>query len=128
MSADCPYCGSETKLVDSSIIYRRSYGPAWVCARYPSCDSYVGCHPGTEKPLGRLANKELRDAKMAAHAAFDPIWRTPSISRTPRQMRHVAYRWLADRLGINPKQCHIGWFDAEMCRRVVEVCAKAEAL
>ncbi|WP_088258626.1 zinc-finger-containing protein [Fimbriiglobus ruber] len=30
------------------------------CERYPTCDAYVGCHPGTETPLGRLANKELR--------------------------------------------------------------------
>lgn len=125
----CPYCSAPVKLVDSSVIYNgRSYGPAWVCSAYPQCDAYVGCHPGTSKPLGRLADKRLRNAKMAAHKAFDPIWRTPSISRTPKQMRAIAYRWLAEQLGVKPKHCHIGWFDAETCERVVEVCEKFKAL
>ena len=69
----CPYCGSRARLVDSTAIYGRSYGMTWVCERYPSCGAYVGCHPGTTTPLGRLADKKLRAAKKAAHAAFDPL-------------------------------------------------------
>jgi hypothetical protein len=34
----------------------------------------VGCHKGTTKPLGRLADAELREWKKRAHAAFDPVW------------------------------------------------------
>lgn len=124
MKMNCPYCGGGVTLRDSAVVYRRSYGPMWICDRYPACDAYVGCHKGTEKPLGRLANKELRDAKMAAHSAFDPMWKTPSISRTPKQMRSIAYRWLAEQLGLDAKKCHIGLFDAETCRRVVEACEK----
>ena len=85
----------------------------------PPCDAYVGCHPGTDRPLGRLANAELRHAKSAAHAAFDPLW-----SHGARN-RKSAYVWLAQQLGIAVDQCHIGYFDLEQCRRVVALC-KAE--
>lgn len=122
----CPYCGSTAKLVDSAAIYRgRSYGPAWVCANYPKCDAYVGCHPNSEKPLGRLADAELRHAKMAAHKAFDRLWKI-KMKRDgtgKKKARGAGYRWLADQLGIDGDDCHIGMFDVAMCRRVVGACA-----
>ena len=86
------------------------------------CDAYVGCHPGTTNPLGRLANAELRAAKMAAHAAFDPLWKSGA------KKRGSAYAWLADALRIDKKQCHIGMFDVADCRRVVEVCKGHNAI
>jgi ssDNA-binding Zn-finger/Zn-ribbon topoisomerase 1 len=110
----CPYCGSKSECRDSKVIYHgRSYGPAWICGNYPDCDAYVGCHPGTRRPLGRLANAELRAAKKAAHAAFDPLWQSGGMSRKE------AYRWLAGALGL--EECHIGEMDVEECGRVVEL-------
>lgn len=112
----CPYCQRTAALVDSIVIYRtRSYGPAWRCA---PCDAYVGCHPGTERPLGRLANAELRKAKIEAHKYFDSIWREGHMSRSE------AYRWLADQLGMHPRGVHIGYFGVEQCVRVVEISRK----
>ncbi len=69
--------------------------------------------------VGRLANAELRRAKSAAHAAFDPLWQ-----RRPTHRRD-AYAWLAEQLGIAVRDCHIGEFDLELCRRVVAVCTSA---
>ena len=43
-------------------------------------------------------------------------------------IRAEAYRWLAGRLGIEKDECHVGLFDAETCRRVVELCAWGETL
>lgn len=120
---NCPYCNAHVNLVDSSLIYNgRSYGPALVCSRYPVCDAYVGCHPGTNKPLGRLADKELRIAKMAAHKSFDPFWRSEGHTKTRKIKRLNAYRWLAEELGIKESDCHIGMMDVETCRRVVLIC------
>jgi hypothetical protein len=117
MSDRCPYCGSPTRRRDSSVIY----GGTWtereyiVCSRFPACDSYVGCHPDGE-PLGTLADKQLRAARMAAHAAFDPIW-------TGREMpRAKAYAWLAKALGTRPADTHIGLFDIAQCEAVVQAC------
>lgn len=113
----CPYCGAPAKLVGGDTIYPHRddlYSKKfWHCA---SCKAYVGCHPGTVKPLGRLADAELRKAKMAAHGAFDPIWREGSMTRRD------AYAWLAKALNLTPDDCHMGMFDQDMCQKVVDVC------
>lgn len=111
----CPYCGSPAKLVDSKVIYGgRGFGLAWVCENFPACDAYVGCHPETDKPLGRLADKELRVWKRDAHTAFDGIWKVGGMRR-----KH-AYAWLAKQLGIQVEDCHIGMFDVQQCKAVVD--------
>lgn len=112
----CPYCGYEAEFVDSSRVYNgKSYGRIWLCSQYPKCDAYVGVHRGTRRPLGRMANSELREAKKRAHAAFDPLWK--------RSMaRKDAYVWLAGQLGIPVNKCHIGMFDVELCERTHCVC------
>ena len=34
--------------------------------------------------------------------------------------RRDAYAWLAGQLGMKPQDCHIGMFDVDQCRAVVE--------
>jgi hypothetical protein len=53
---------------------------------------------------------------MAAHAAFDPVWKSGA------KKRGSAYAWLADELGMGKKDCHIGMMDVADCRRVVDAC------
>ncbi|MBB4635890.1 zinc-finger-containing protein [Longimicrobium terrae] len=119
----CPYCLRPSRFLASSapLYHGHDYGPVYVCE---PCGAWVGCHRGTERPLGRLANAELRRAKVQAHDAFDRVWR--SGDDHPRA-RGEAYRRLAELLGIEPSQCHIGMMDVEDCRRVVEACTR-EAL
>ena len=77
----CPYCQKPAVLEDSAVVYRwRSYGMIWRCA---PCDAYVGTHKNSRQhaPLGRLANKELREWKKAAHRAFDPVWKNCNCGR-----------------------------------------------
>lgn len=118
---DCDYCQRPVQLVSGEVVYPHRpdlyHLRFWQCA---PCDVWVGCHRGTERPLGRLANAELRAAKIAAHVAFDELWKrtTPAGSYS----RTGAYRWLAEQLGIEVERCHIGMFDVEQCQRVVEIC------
>lgn len=115
----CPYCGSNAVLQDSSVIWHgTSYGPMWVCAEYPECDAYVGCHPGTETPLGRLADKKLRKWKILAHRALSRYW------QNGKNERSYVYKRLAKALGIDETDCHIGMFDLETCKRVMDLCTK----
>ncbi|HHW44651.1 MAG TPA: hypothetical protein GXX25_12780 [Desulfotomaculum sp.] len=116
----CPYCGSNSKLVDSKLIYGISYGMAYVCEKYPACDAYVGTHKGTIWPRGTLANKELRNYRKKAHLLFDSIWEAAGISRTQ------AYKWLAKKLDIPVESAHIGYFDLSMCQKVINICMKKE--
>lgn len=111
----CDYCGKPAVLVDSAIVYEgRSYGMIWYCK---GCQAWVGCHQGTNKPLGRLANAELRVQKRLAHAAFDPIWRGKT-SFT----RRAAYAWLAEEMGLPIERTHIGMFDVDQCKQVIKIC------
>ena len=115
----CPYCRERSQLVNGSKIYNSNQFNGQLFYACMPCQAWVGCHKGTDKPLGRLANKELRAAKMKAHAAFDPIWKHGGD-------RRGAYAWLAEQLGIESKACHIGMFDVPMCERVVEICLRRE--
>lgn len=115
----CPYCCQSAALVYGNIVYPHREDlfskKFYLCQ---SCGAYVGCHDGTDVPLGRLANAELRRAKMKVHAEFDILWKNKWLSRTK------AYAWLAEELGIPASLCHVGMFDVETCNRAVVACQK----
>lgn len=117
----CPYCGQPAALIENSAqLYRgKDYGPIYVCT---PCDARVGCHPGTLVALGPLANAELRQARNAAHKAFDVLWKIKWSRTRDGASRSKAYAWLARELGIGQAQCHIAMFDLGQCARVVAIC------
>lgn len=136
----CPYCMTPAHLVDSTEVYGRDYGHSvWICGNYPTCDAYVGCHKGTTDPKGRLADADLRRAKVEAHKALDPLWRDApkiygisrgpynrhSVKRIQRKMRQRVYQWLAEQLGLPEPEAHIGWMDEDTCHRVILVASQA---
>jgi hypothetical protein len=116
----CSECGEEAKLVTGREVYPHRpdlYSkPLWACL---PCGAWVGCHPGTTKRMGRLANAETRRLKMDAHAAFDPLWKSGRMSRTK------AYRWLREQTGLDERECHIGWMSDDMLRRIPELCMES---
>lgn len=117
----CIYCTRATEMTDGKRLYPHLPGlankPFHACF---FCDAWVGCHPGSTRALGDVANAEARRSRSRAHAAFDPIWKSKEMSRS------AAYKWLAASLGIEPSQCHIGTFDTASCNRVVDLCATRE--
>lgn len=111
----CDYCGKPAHFVDSAIVYHgTSYGMIYYC---PDCQAWVGCHKGSETPLGRLANAELRNWKRSAHAAFDPLWRKRIVGN-----RQAAYAWLSKKMDLPKEKTHIGMFDVDQCRQVIRIC------
>lgn len=50
------------------------YGLFWGCSRFPECRSTHGAHPDG-RPLGKPATAEVKQARIAAHAAFDRLWK-----------------------------------------------------
>ena len=120
----CPYCGGEMVLKNAEYIYHssksKSWGNVWVCENFPKCDSYVGCHKGTQIPLGRPANARLRTLKKEAHKQFDPLWKSGLMSRKQ------AYKWLSDMLEIPLDECHIGMMDIKDCQRTIHLCKKQD--
>lgn len=121
MDIQCPYCGRSAVLVTGKVIYphrpelqKRKY---WLCR---NCWAYVGTHKNspTHKPMGRLANAQLRSAKRRAHMVFDPIWRDGDLSR------QEAYAWLARQMNMPLSQCHIGHFNVQQCNQAMEIMLK----
>lgn len=121
----CSDCPGAVVLVSGLVIYPHrpdlDHKQFWRCE---SCGAYVGCHPGTEHPLGSPAGPATRAARNAAHAAFDPLWKAKMARENVRKhvARGAAYRWLADALGIDPSACHIGMMDEATALRVVDLC------
>lgn len=118
MKLDCPYCGKEAEKVKGDAIYPHRkdlyHKKFFLCV---PCDAYVGCHDGKGfKALGRLADRELRKWKQMAHTAFDPLWR-----RGKMTSRDAAYYWLADQMGISKREAHIGKFNVDQCKQVIEL-------
>jgi len=116
---ECPYCPGAVELVNNREIYRREFGDwpyAYLCR---SCGAYVGLHPNTDIPLGRLADRALREARKTEKSHFERLWRNAA-SRT------AAYQWLAEQLGVPVAQCHWAWFDIDRCRRAGEICRNAQ--
>ena len=126
----CDYCGRNAELVTGEVLYHGRSDLKdlrfWRCV---PCEAHVGCHKKNLKydsdgtrPLGRLANKPLRQAKMEAHELLDPLW------KQGKMRRNEVYKWLADRLGIPMDECHIGMFDLQRCREAINILRKFDGL
>ncbi len=116
----CPYCGRYAVLRDASFVYGdhvyKDGQKLYVCAGYPSCNSYVGVHLGSLRPKGSLANGDLRNKRIRAHKAFDALWHQGILSRKE------AYHWLQDITGLDEQHAHIAMFSDYRCDQVIDAC------
>lgn len=106
----CPDCGAKLVLKNSK------HGKFYGCEKWAEtkCTGAIGCHPGTDRSLGIPANKETRDLRIQAHEVFDELWRNSSMTR------RESYRWMEKELNLKPEEAHIGRFNAEQCRQLIE--------
>ena len=117
------YCGGAVRLVSASKVY----GPA-AAARLgierqsfyqcQNCNARVGCHPGSTRPLGNLANEALRMKRMETHHVFDSFWKERGMSRTQ------AYKWMAKKMRLSEELAHIGGFEIDRCQKLIKLCEK----
>lgn len=112
----CPYCKKAAKFVTGIYIYpfqlQHKDKNYYIC---DPCDAYVGCHKGTRKVLGTLANAELRALRIKVHQKFDQAWENGFVTRKE------AYIALAEVLKIPLAKCHIADFDINRCKKVLEI-------
>lgn len=88
MKIFCVECNKDikAKIVSGNIVYPRSpklaHDKFWMCN---SCKNFVGCHKNANKnkmkPLGVIANKELKQARIKIHQIIDPIWKEEKMKR-----------------------------------------------
>lgn len=113
----CPYCNKEAVWTENKTVYGRNYGKSVMCYYCKPCDAYVGCHQNTRKPLGTMANKELREWRKKAHAVIDPLWKNNGMKR-----REV-YLMLKRKIG---REIHVGESDIETCKEICRVMGGGE--
>lgn len=104
---DCPYCGESSVRMTQTEYYGREFNGNLMFVCRP-CDATVGCHPDG-RPLGSLADKELRQLRRACHDALDHWWKGRAVTRK------MMYRFLREDTGVG----HIGETSAEDCRKVL---------
>lgn len=119
----CRYCGGAVHLVPAAKVY----GPAaakrlglerekfYQCQ---NCNARVGCHKGSTRPLGNLANEALRMKRMETHQVFDNFWKERGMSRTQ------GYKWMAKKLRLSEELAHIGGFEMDRCQKLIRLCEK----
>jgi hypothetical protein len=118
----CRYCGGIIRLVPAESIYGESADRLGLKGesiyQCQNCNARVGCHKGTTRPLGNVANETLRLKRIETHNVFDAYWKSRKMTRTQ------AYKWLAKSLGLSDKQAHIGGFEMDECQEVIDLCQK----
>ncbi len=115
MTVCCDYCGKKAKKITGKTLYpRHEYLWGKTYFRCEPCDAHVGTHDGTGEPLGTLADRKLRSARMDAHEAFDQMWRERVVHRS------FAYRWLRKRMGLT-RTAHGGGMTFEECQFVINL-------
>lgn len=114
----CPECGARMVLRETEKYrYPKSGEPRkfFGCSKYPDCKGTHGAHPDG-KPLGKPANAETKQARIAAHAAFGK-WRDRHGLR-----KSEGYKHLAAMLDVPGHEAHIGQMDKKTCEAVVGLC------
>ena len=89
----------------------------WGCSTFPRCRATHGAHPDG-RPLGVPGDRATKAARIRAHDAFDPIWRSGVISRSG------AYRWMRRALGLSEAEAHIGRFTIAQCDALIAAVAQ----
>ena len=104
----CDVCAApDVQLV--SINGRKSYS----C---PHCEASTNCHPGSDHPMGFMADLPTRLARSDGHAAFDPLWQEGYMTRDD------AYGWLSSALARPKMETHFGMFDMSDSRTAEQLC------
>ena len=111
---ECPFCHQEAIWCENKEIYGRNYGKSYMCYYCKPCDAYVGCHQNTTRPLGTLADKELRKLRHQCHEQFDKMW-------SDNKDRKWAYEWLQSKMKLHKTQAHIAKLDKDQCRQLLEL-------
>lgn len=110
----CDCCGSPRVRLQKRSLMRMRVPKAWdLIWHCLDCLALVGCHEGTDIPLGRMADGPTREARFNAHKVFDRLWK----GRGPMS-RAEAYAWMATTLMVPPEEAHIGMLSLEQCEKL----------
>lgn len=112
----CPACGTAARLTDGHTIAPHrpdlALAPFWACTLCE--ETWVGCRPGTEEPLGELADAALREVReMLYERRLVPLVAQDghSLEASTRVLSFLAHH-----LGLPREACDPDQFTLEQCR------------
>ena len=85
------------------------WGRRWACPVWGCSVVWWG------RPHTSPADERTRDARQAAHTAFDELWQ----GKGALLDRGHAYQWLQQRFALEPEDAHIGLFDEGQCEELI---------
>lgn len=100
MQHNCPTCGGVPARTETRYGLRLDCCGLWAWGEHP------------------LADRETHEARKAAHAAFDPLWKSGLLKRG------YAYKLLAEAMGMTRDECHMKLMTAEQAQRVPAIAAR----
>lgn len=90
------------------------FGGFYCCEHYQNgCD--ITANKSKFDQHFHMTDQQTRDARKAAHEAFDRLWKDGGMKR------FEAYKWLSRALGISGTQCHIQHFNVVQCDEVLKL-------
>jgi hypothetical protein len=115
------HCGARAVKRPAPVVHgeRAKAEYLYICSRYPACDSYVGVHKKSLKPMGTPAGRELRAKRIEAHKVFNLLWESGLMQKWQ------AYKWMEAKFGLNSRQAHIAKFSEYMCGELIAACEQA---
>ena len=116
----CPYCGKKAVLRPASYLYgeKRIFTPEtmfYVCSGYPDCNAYVSANQKNHRPLGIMADGELRNLRIKTHRALREIWTQGYMTK------NSTYHWLSGKLALPEKETHVAMFSTYRCRETIRL-------
>ena len=117
----CRYCGGVIRLVTAEQVYGMAAAKRLGLVgehlyQCQNCNARVGCHKGTTRPLGDVANESLRLKRIETHHVFDAFWKSQHMRRGD------AYRWLSQQMHLPAREAHIGGFEMDQWQQVIDMC------
>lgn len=106
----CPFCKKSAVWCENKEVYGHNTGKSWMIYLCKPCNAYVGCHQNSKKPMGTMANAEMRLWRGRAHNVIDPLWRSKGMRR------NEVYDFLSAQFS---KEIHIAQCDIEMCKKII---------
>lgn len=85
----------------------------WQCS---NCNATVGCHYGTNSPLGFMANGYTRKLRFQLHSIIDPVWHSGLAKR------NEVYLWLAKE--FNLPEFHISQLSTRQLEEAIIIAEK----
>ena len=110
----CPYCGSSIKVIQNHDVINQMIGTNYyfACHRYPQCDSYTLGKSKVFKPLGRLANKALREERKYAYKYINMLKHTWNIKKSEITQE------ISNLIGTPKRFSQIVFLNYENCKKI----------